>query len=117
MPLPFTHQPGQNIILFPVWFRLLRGQRHVENLVRAVRQVLQYFSSRAPQQYRRQLFVNAVETAITDQGSLLILRAVLVEEAERRTQAAAVDELHHRKQLLQFVLERCPAEHESIAAF
>src|ERR1017187_10934953 len=40
-----------------------------------------------------------------------------MEEAERRTEAAAVDEFHHRKQLLQFVLERRSAEHESITAF
>src|ERR1019366_3432436 len=40
-----------------------------------------------------------------------------MEEAERRTEAAAVDEFHHRKQLLQFVLERRSAQHESIAAF
>src|ERR1035441_8626622 len=64
LPFPLTHQSGQNVILFPIWFRPLRGQRDWEYLVRAVRQILQYLSSRTPQQDRRQLFVNAVQTAI-----------------------------------------------------
>ena len=106
LPFPFTHQGGQNIVLFPIWFRLLWSQRHVKNLVRAVRQVLQHLAPRTTQQDRRQLLVNLVEPAITDQGSFFILRAVLMEEAKRRTEAAAVDEFHHRKQLLQFVLKR-----------
>jgi hypothetical protein len=97
---------GQDVVLFPVWFRLLRRQRNVENLVGAVRQILQNLLPRAPQQDRRQLVVNTVQAAVADQGSVFVLRPVLVEEAERGTEAAAVDELHHGKQLLQLVLER-----------
>ena len=95
LPLPLAHQGRQNVVLFPVRLGLLRGQRHVENPVRPRRQVLKNFLPRTPQQDRRQLIVNAVEPAVADQAAVFVDAPVLVEEAESRTETAAVDELDH----------------------
>ena len=42
---------------------------------------------------------------------------MLVYEAERRAQPAAIDELHNRKQLLKFVFEWRAGKHQGVAAF
>src|ERR1017187_4801166 len=117
LPFPFAHQSRKDVVLFPVWLRLLRGQRNVENLVGALRQILENLLPRAPQKDRRQLILIAVEAPVADQAAVFVLRAVVVEEAERGTESAAVDELHHGEQLFQLVFEGGSREHESIAAF
>ena len=60
--------------------------------------------------------MNAIQAAIAEEVSLFVLHAVFLEEPEGGTQAAPVDELHHREELFQFVFERGPGEHESVAA-
>jgi hypothetical protein len=39
--------------------------------------------------------VNSVKSAVADQFAVLVLRPMLVQEAERWTQPAAIDELYH----------------------
>ena len=60
--------------------------------------------------------MNPVQAAITEQVALLVLHAVLVQEAEGGTQPAPVDELHHGKELFQLVLEGRAGKDEGVAA-
>ena len=78
----------------------------MENLVGTLRQILEDLLPRAPQQDRRQLIVNTVETVVADETAVFVFRPVLMKEAERGTETAAVDEFHHGEQLLQLVFER-----------
>ena len=116
LPLPLVHQAAQNLALLPIRLGLLRGHGNAENLVRAFGKFRENLFSRAPQQNRLQLRVNAIQAAVAEEVSLFVLHAVFLQEPERGTQAAPVDELHHREELFQFVFERGPREYECVAA-
>ena len=113
---PLTHQLSQEVALFVIRLGLLGRQRYAKNLVGPLRQFLQHLGAGAPQQDRRHPVVNTVQTAIAQQVALLVLHAVLVQEAEGGTQSASVDELDHGEKFLQFVLQGRAGEHEGIAA-
>ncbi len=116
LPLPFVHQPGQDVALLPVGLRLLRGQGNAENLVGALGQILEDLLARAPQQDRRELFMDAVQAAVADQVAFLVLHAVFVQKAEGRPETAAIDELHYGEEFLQLVFERRAGQHKGIPA-
>ena len=60
--------------------------------------------------------MNLIQAAIAGQMALVVQHTVLVHEAERRAEPAAVDELHDGKQLLQFVFQRRAGQHQGVAA-
>ena len=57
-----------------------------------------------------------IQAAIAGQAAVFVHHAVLVHEAERRAQPAAIDELDNGKQLFQFVFERRAGKHQGVAA-
>src|SRR5215469_1352824 len=78
LSFPFAHQSGEYVILLPVGLRLLRSQGHVQNLVGALGKILQNLLPGAPQEDRRQLFVNSVKPTVADQFAVLVLGPMLV---------------------------------------
>ena len=91
-------------------FALLVGGRNADDLAGAGRQLLEHRLARAAQQDRPQVRPQLVQVLVAQHLALLVHHAVAVEEAEGRRQPAVVDELDHRIQLVQPVLQRRAAE-------
>ena len=85
---------------------LLVGRRDADDFVGPRRQLLQHRIARAAKQDRPQILPQLVEILVAEHLSLFIDDAVTMKEAEGGRQAAVVDELHHRIQLVEPVLQR-----------
>src|SRR5262249_4502779 len=76
------------------------------NLGRSRRQFQANGIAGAAQQYRSQVLAQLLEILVSQHLSLLIDDAVLVKEAESWSEPSLVNELHHRVQVFQAILER-----------
>src|SRR5438045_2290171 len=88
----------------------------MNDLVGSRWQILQHLRPCPPQQDRRELIVNAVQSAIAGEVAFFILHPVLVQEAKCRTEAASVDELHYGEQFFQLVFQWSSGQHERVPA-
>ena len=74
------------------------------------RKLLEHRLAGAAEEDRPQVLAQLIEVLVAQHLALLVDHAMAVEEAEGRRQAAVVDELHHRIQLVEPVLQRRAAE-------
>ena len=116
LAFPFAHQSGQDVVLLLVWLRLFGRERHPEDLVRALGQLLEHIGSSASQQDRFQPLVDQVQAAVSLQLALVVRFDMVLQEAEGRTKQAPVHELDDRVQFLELVLQGRAGQHKRVAA-
>ena len=91
---------------------LLVGGRNADDLAGARRQLLQHRLAGAAEEDRPQVLPQLVQVLIAQHPAVLIDHAMAMEEAEGRRQAAVVDELDHRVEVVQAVLQRRAGQHQ-----
>ena len=95
-----------------VQFHLLVGRRNANDLVGPRRQLLKHRIARAAKKHRPQVLPQLVEILVAQHLAFFIDDAMAMKETESRRQAAIVDELDHRVQLIQPVFQRRAAQDE-----
>src|SRR5208283_2707412 len=82
LPLPLVHQPGKDIILFPIGTCLLASHADAKYLVRPFRQIREHLLASPAQQNRFELTMDLVQATVAKQFSLFVFHAVFLKEPE-----------------------------------
>jgi len=94
---------------------LLGRHRQDEAFLEPAGELRQNLGLAPPDEYRRQRATDPVEIAVADHPASVVDELVVVEEAVRRPEPVAVDELDDRDQLLESVLQRSGVPLRTIA--
>src|SRR5262249_5988405 len=111
---PLVDDADHDLAILLVVRELLGRHRQDEALLEPARELRQDLGLAPPDEYRRQCATDPVEIAVADHPASVVDELVVVEEAVRRPEPVAVDELDERDQLLESVLQRGTAEDDRV---